>query len=104
MKKLFLLVGCLLVLGSSPVFAVVAEDPSVVLVRAWETGLKPTITIVRGGSAPEVTKVKNGDFLVAYQQVIANLYAQGYVLQSSIGTSDGPIGVSTLIFVKPAKP
>jgi peptide methionine sulfoxide reductase MsrA len=103
MKKLFYIVGCLLVLSSSPILAVV-EDPSVVLVRTYERGLKPEITIVRETGKPEVIKVRFQDYLTTYRKVIADLYAQGYVIQSSTSLGDGGIHYDTLIFAKIAKP
>ncbi|TGD82500.1 hypothetical protein [Hymenobacter wooponensis] len=104
MKKILCIVGCLLVLGSSPVLAV-AEEPSVVLVRTYENGIgKPQIVIVRDTGAPEVMRVKYEDYLVTYRKVIADLYAQGYTLQSSMAVGEKGPYLGTMIFVKAAKP
>ncbi|TGE04776.1 hypothetical protein [Hymenobacter fodinae] len=112
MKKLFYMVGCLLVLSSSPVMAVVG-DPAVVVVRVSEHAGGISIAISKGAGPAEMARFDNGDndkYLTraadGYQKVIANLYAQGYVLQSTVqGYQDPSIkSYSTLIFIKAPKP
>ena len=110
MKKLFYVLGCLLILSSSPVLAI-AEDPAIVVVRVYE-GSYLEITIARGTETPEYLKFDAGYSKKAmaatargYQDVVSKLYAQGYVLQQSI---EGPRNMnsssSTLIFVKSPRP
>jgi hypothetical protein len=103
MKKLLYIVGCLLVLSTSPVLAQ-GKEPSVVVVRTFETDLgKPQIFIVRETGTQEI-KVKTEEYLTTYRKVIADLYGQWYTLQSSVeARSEGPYR-GTMIFVKPAKP
>jgi hypothetical protein len=109
MKKLFFLVSCLLVLGSSPAWAQ-AGSP-VVVVRIVETVGKVRIAIARGDSKPELVEFDGGftgkdanQVAVNYQQVMAKLYAEGYVLQGTIsGVGDANISRS-LLFVKAPKP
>ncbi|SNC66221.1 hypothetical protein SAMN06265337_1538 [Hymenobacter gelipurpurascens] len=107
MKKLFYIVGCLVVLSSSPVLAV-AEDPAVVVVRIYESRVTVEVTVVRGTGQPEFYKFGSGsrqkDLVAAatgYQEVIAKLYAQGYILQESLeGIQGESSNLHTLIFVK----
>lgn len=103
MKKLFYIMSCLLVLSSSPVIAL-ADEPSVVLVRTFERGVKPTITIVRETGEPELIKARSQDYLVTYRKVIADLYAQGYVLQGTLSVGEGGAHGDMLVFAKLAKP
>lgn len=110
MKKLFYVLGCLLILSSSPVLAR-AEDPAVVVVRVYE-GAYLEMTIARGTEAPEYLKFDTGYSKKAmaatargYQEVLSKLYAQGYVLQQSIDGSHTSNSTScTLIFVKTTRP
>ncbi|MBO3273211.1 hypothetical protein [Hymenobacter defluvii] len=114
MKKLFFLVGCLLVLGSAPVQA--AEDPALVVVRIVESRGSVNLYIARGAAEAEHIEFDTGfrdkaagQTAVSYQRELAKLYAQGYVLQSTLsnhGRTDPEFSqtVSTLIFVKAPKP
>jgi hypothetical protein len=107
MKKLFYIVGCLLVLSSSPVLAVV-EEPAVVVVRIYESRTIVEVIVVRGTGQPEFYKFDSGirqkDLVAAangYQEVIAKLYGQGYMLQQSLEGMQGEnSNLHTLIFVK----
>ncbi|TGD82501.1 hypothetical protein [Hymenobacter wooponensis] len=107
MKKLFYMLGCLLVLSSSPVLAV-SEDPSVVVVRIYESRATVEVTVVRGTGQPEFYKFDSGirqkDLTAAaigYQELIAKLYAQGYILQQGLeGIQGENSNLHTLIFVK----
>jgi hypothetical protein len=116
MKKLFYIVGCLLMLGSSPVMAA-ADDPAVVVVRVYETSSTVRLVIARGTDAPEVVDFVGGRSdkamkaaAIQYQRYIAKFYEQGYALQGQVDgyhdkdTFDDVAVLSTLIFVKAAKP
>jgi len=116
MKKLFFLASCLVVLGSSPVWAG-ADDPTVVVVRVIERYNSARLVIDRGSGTPEIIELENGGsekdasaVAAAYQRAIAKLYAQGYVLQATLSnTSIVPVGLSggnasTMVFVKAPKP
>ncbi|WBO86080.1 hypothetical protein [Hymenobacter yonginensis] len=116
MKKLFYIVGCLLVLGSSPAFAV-ADDPAVIIVRVHESLKGAHLVIERGAEKPEVidfvagnSASENASAAKGYHSVISKLYQQGYVLQSTItgaslqgGTSAATYSLSTLVFIKGPK-
>lgn len=114
MRKLVFLIGCLLVLATCPAWA--QAEPQVIVVRTVETVTKVRLIIARGSGEPEVMEFENGSLdkraipaAVGYQRVIATLYAQGYVLQSTVGGSgkggmDNTATYSTLIFVKAPKP
>ncbi|UOR07416.1 hypothetical protein MUN82_10025 [Hymenobacter aerilatus] len=108
MKKLFFMVGCLLVLGSSPVLAQ-AVAPQVIIVRVEERQGSVFLSIARGSKEPEETEFQGGAgddrisaAAVHYQKVIAKLYQEGYSMQGMIPGQDRS-GVSTLIFVKGPK-
>ncbi|RPD45829.1 hypothetical protein DNI29_16905 [Hymenobacter sediminis] len=111
MKKLFFMLGCLLVLSSYPVMAV-ADDPAVVVVRIFESRAILEFTVVRGTGQPEYYKFESGistkDMAAAgtgYQEVLSKLYAQGYVLQQSLeGMQSESWKLHTLIFIKAPKP
>jgi hypothetical protein len=111
MKKLFLLVGCLLLLNSSPMMAAI-DDPAVVVVRVSERSGGIYIAISKGEGPAETVQFDNGaneKYLTraadGYQKVIAKLYAQGYVLQSTVqGYQEDTKSYSTLVFVKAPKP
>ena len=112
MKKLLMVLGCLLVLGSTPVRA----DDAVVVVRIVESRGSVDLYIARGAAEAEHVAFDAGfrdkaagQTAVRYQQELAKLYAQGYVLQSTLsdhGRKDADFSqsVSTLIFVKASKP
>lgn len=110
MKRLILGVGCLLVLSSSPVLA--QTEPEIAVVRVVESVSKVRISIARGSAAPEYVEFDGGlsskdapQVAVSYQRVMAKLYAEGYVLQGSIGSYEGEAFNSrALLFVKAPKP
>lgn len=108
MKKLFLVVGCLLVLSASPVLA--EDAPSVVTVRVDEYGVRLSIS-VSTGSAPAQTqefvaaKKQTYSQMVAqqYQKLVSTYTEQGYVLRGIIpGEQYNGSSSSTLVFVKAA--
>lgn len=107
MKKLSYILGCLLVLSSSPAFAL-ADEPAVVVVRIYESRATVEMTLVRGTGQPEFYRFASGNAkkdLVAtatgYQEVISKLYAQGYMLQQGLeGVQGENSNLHTLIFVK----
>ena len=111
MKKLLYLLTCLLVLSSFPILAV-AAGPTVVVVRTFESQSSIRVCISRGAATPEIVEFPGGDderksasSAVGYQLVIAKLYAQGYVLQSTFaGATYGSTTSNTLVFVKATKP
>ena len=112
MKKLVLMTGCLLALGSAP--AVAQQQADVVTVRVEEQGYTLYVFTARNGSdivEPELlrtAKREQPSSLVArtYQRIMATYLAQGYVLQSDLAgrTDVGHHPVSTFIFVKAPKP
>jgi len=107
MKKLFLLLGCLLVLGSAPAWA--QTTPQVVTVQVEETGVVLYITTAEGTAPAQTQRLytqKRQDFraLAAeqYQQLLTTYYQKGYVLQHIVsGRRDGSSSTSTLLFIKP---
>ena len=108
MKKLFLTTSCLVVLGSSPVWAQ-ADKPSTIVVRTIEYGRVLTVYTAHGGDQAEKQefKFKLGvgyeEITAKYQQLIASYVDQGYGLQS-MTSSDGSTRLNTFIFVKLPKP
>lgn len=119
MKKLFfLLLSCLLVLSTTSARAqtVNTANAQVLVVRLVETGSNNYLLIANGSEKPEQIYIKaalaqsaNEAAVVGYQRVIANLYQQGYVLQSTLSALQEPgmpdaWRASTMIFVKVPKP
>lgn len=124
MRKLFFLTGCLLALSSIPALAQTsvpalaqASKPDVVVVRVAERENLIRVSIARGTAAPETLEFENGGsektnaaVAAAYQRIIAQLYEQGYVLQSTLSATGNVLmgafagTTSTLIFVKAPKP
>jgi hypothetical protein len=110
MKKLFVVMSCLVVLGGSPVWARV-EEPAVVTVRVQELGVHLYITTARGDGVTQTQEFKTAKgqsiaqlTALEYQKLVATYYQQGYVLQGIIpGNQDINIGTSTLLFVKASK-
>jgi len=102
--------GCLLVLGNSPVVAQTA--PAVVAVRIEDNELSGfDMTVSNGTAPPEWKRIRfkstdNADARLteAYQNLITSYYQQGYVLQAVISGAPLEPGqkVNTLIFVKSA--
>ncbi|UYZ61225.1 hypothetical protein [Hymenobacter latericus] len=109
MNRLAFLLACLLVLGGSPVLA---EDPSVVVVRVNERSGMARLVIERGTGPQETLEFESGNNKTEsasaaknYHQVISKLYQQGYVLQSTIpGSTEPGFTWCTLVFVKAARP
>jgi hypothetical protein len=112
MKKLFFMVSCLVVLGSSLVSAQALKEPAVITVNVHEYGVRLYITTANGGEVAEPQMLMAGKKqsfaqLVAQEyQKLLNDYAQrGYVLQGIIpGKQSGDESSSTLLFVKFPKP
>ncbi|OUJ74843.1 hypothetical protein [Hymenobacter crusticola] len=112
MKKLFFVMGCLLVLSSPPVLAQAPQEPAAITVHVQEYGIRLYITTASGGvvSEPQMLMTeKKQSFaqLVAqeYQKLLSAYTQRGYVLQGIIpGKQDGNESNSTLLFVKPLKP
>jgi hypothetical protein len=106
MKKLFYMMGCLLVLSSSPVWAQ-GDQPNVVVVRTSESNLKLFILTARGGEKAEREEFKYStkdyyeQVLAKYQQLIASYLDKGYVLHSM---TSPVFGSNTFVFVKGPKP
>ena len=108
MKKLFFVVGCLLVLGSSPVFA--QQEPDIVIVRIYDLRYSSgQIVITRGEGKSEIVPLENGvsDKKVikaseTYHRVIKQLYQEGYVMQGIVKNGEG-YSYTTVLFVKAPK-
>ncbi|MET4073429.1 hypothetical protein [Hymenobacter sp. UYCo722] len=110
MKKLFLLLACLLALLATPVKAS-AGDPDIVLVRVYENYTSVSMSITRGPGKSEYLEFINGiseKRLPAsgegYYKALFKLYQEGYSLQSTFTTqiSTGS-SLTTLVLVKSAK-
>ncbi|WP_044002149.1 hypothetical protein [Hymenobacter swuensis] len=109
MKKLFYAMNCLLMLSSSPSWAV-GEDPSVIIVRSLErNGANSRLIIYRSKDRVEEIEYQSGlndkgirSTAAAYQQVVMKLMGEGYVLQTM--THSDLEASSTFIFVKAPKP
>lgn len=105
MKKLFYIMGCLLVLSSSPVLA--QSNPEIAVVRI-DIGAR-RVVITRGEGKSEVTSftVRLGmeksaaDVNDVYYTTIKRLQQEGYVLQQRLDASETS---TTLLFVKAPKP
>ncbi|SMC00703.1 hypothetical protein SAMN00120144_3083 [Hymenobacter roseosalivarius DSM 11622] len=105
MKKLFFLVSCLLVLGSSPAWAWAETD--IVVVRV-DLGLR-RIIITRGENQSELMKIDVRGFPEktavhlneAYYSLIKKLGQEGYVVQQRLADGEGS---TTLLFVKATAP
>ena len=111
MKKVFFVLGCLLLLSSAPVWAQGKAD--VVTVRVEEQGYYLYIYTARSGSAVvetqelQTAKRERPGVLITrtYQQVMTTYLDQGYTLQSLIANKPGAENaVNTFIFVKAPKP
>ncbi|TGE04777.1 hypothetical protein [Hymenobacter fodinae] len=106
MKRLFYLMGCLLILSSSPMMAQ-GDQPNVVVVRAIESNLNLIIITARGGAthAREELKFAGKNYseqvTAKYQQLIDSYLQQGFVLQSMTSQA---YANSTFVFVKAPKP
>lgn len=109
MKKLFFVIGCLLVLRVSPVLA--QEAPAVVTAQLGQDNGRLSVSVATG-SAPVQTRkfapAKNQTYaqMVAEQsqKLVSTYLEQGYVLQGIIpgGQLGNGNSSSTLIFVKAA--
>lgn len=108
MKKLFYLMGCLLLLSSSSVLAQ-GDQPSVIVVRTVEAVNKFYIYTAKGAEKAEMQelKFKFGDTYeqatAQYQKIIATYIAQGYVLQNTTALNHST-PANMFIFVKAPKP
>jgi hypothetical protein len=104
MKKLLLLSVCLWVFASQPVQA---GEPDIVVVKVLESRLATRIIIARSWGIPEEIEITPGftgnevtvgvETAKKLQQALTKLYAQGYVIKSSLA---GEQGRSTMILVK----
>ncbi len=107
MQKLFYVVGCLLVLSSSPVLAQ-TTDPDVVVVRVSEQigasrmiitrgeGKSTTIDLPFGYSSKTMTESSE-----TYYRVVTGLYKEGYTLTGVLKTGDI---YTTILFTRIPKP
>ncbi|WP_045689423.1 hypothetical protein [Hymenobacter sp. AT01-02] len=105
MKKLFFMMGCLLVLGSSPVWA--QGEPEMAVVRIDFGARKVVIT--RGEGKSEVTdfSIRMGleksalDATELYYATFKKLQQEGYELKERLTASES---APTFLFVKAPKP
>lgn len=102
MKKLILLVACLVALTSQPILAQTG-GMDVVVVRVYEYSSRLQITISRGEGKTETIQAKGGYQNQAasgevLQKVLTGLYQQGYMLKGSVTTDAG--GIGTFVFGK----
>jgi len=110
MKKIFLLLSCLLVLGSSSAWA--QQAPEVVTVRIHETGNYVDITTATSGGAASRQRIKftakeDEDKRTAeeVEKVVNTYYQQGFTIQAVVpGYVDASTKTTSLIFVKASKP
>jgi hypothetical protein len=101
MKKLFYMLGCLLVLSSSPVLA--QTEPEIAVVRIDFSNRQVIIT--RGEGKSEVTdftlsmglKKRSIEGNELYYRTIKRLQQEGYTLQQRLDDS------TTLLFIKAPK-
>ncbi|RPD45827.1 hypothetical protein DNI29_16895 [Hymenobacter sediminis] len=106
MKKLFCVMGCLVLLNNSPAWAQ-GDKPSVIVVRTSESNLKLFITTARGEDKPVMEEFKftykeySEQVTAKYQQLIASYLEQGFVLQSM---ASAPYPGHTFIFIKAPRP
>jgi hypothetical protein len=106
MKKLLFLGACLVALSSSPVMAQAGGTEVVVMsMRTASLGRTRVVLAYSGGKTEEklIKNMSNSDkaqdeATSAYQEIITNLYQQGYSLKSTFSGFQG--GFSTLVFVK----
>lgn len=74
-------------------------EAEVVVVRMQLDGTPPYAAIARGAAKPElVRKDRALDEAVFYQQIIAKLYQEGYLLKSTMAAGD--LHSAVLIFSK----
>lgn len=111
MKKLFFLLGCLLLLSGSSVLA--QEKAEVVTVRVEEQGYYLYVYTARSGSEQverqelqTAKKEQPGALIVrTYQLVMTTYLNQGYTLQSLLTNRFGADNaINTFIFVRSPKP
>ncbi|WP_460584560.1 hypothetical protein [Hymenobacter arcticus] len=104
MKKLLFLGACLVALASSPTLAQ-TSGPDIVVVKVAEFQNNTQIAIAHGEGKAEVMELEGGagpnamsQSAKRVEQVLAKLYAQGYVLKSTYSGYGG--NMSTLVFLK----
>jgi len=103
MKKLFFVLGFVLVVGSGSALAQAAPD--IVIVRLYDSG---ELLITRGEGKSEVVPAASGigkKYAIgsseAYYRVVKQLYAEGYVLQGALPTVTSN---NMVLFVRAPKP
>jgi hypothetical protein len=106
MKKLFLLVACLIVL-IAPLRAA-GTPPEIIVVRIFENSGEATVIITRGEGKSEVKKFDIGFSdnkqiagSEAYYKLLTGLYQEGFALQTTFTTqSNSSSSAVTLLFTK----
>jgi hypothetical protein len=107
MKKLFFLIMCLVALASSPVRAQVA-GAQVAIVRITEYPGTVYVSMTKAEGKSEQWKFDSGstgkrldDSGLGYYKLLADLYQQGYRLQSTFSSGVAvDVGRTTLVLVK----
>lgn len=105
MKKLFCVVGCLIMLGSVPVFA--QTGPEMAIVRIDLGSRRVIITREEGKSEVTSFSLRMGlektpvDVTEVYYTTIKKMLQEGYELKERLDASET---ASTLLFVKAPKP
>jgi len=100
MKKILILIACLLALGASPVSAQTGGPGVIVVSTAFnkavitrEDGKSEVLTFQSGGSLEKALTASSQ----WYQKMISKLYQEGYAIKSSFSEGGGR---ATLVFVK----
>ena len=103
MKKLIFLSACLLALAARPA-AAQTPTPDIVVVREYDSGSSVNLTVTRGEGKTEKVEFASGGTdkkLTAagegYYKVLAALYREGFVLQSTFSSHTG---LTTLVLSK----
>ena len=91
MKKILILIACLLALGASPVNAQ-TSGPGVVFVSITPAYFSYKAVITREDGKSEVLTIPSGtsdknlvDYSQWYQKLISKFYQEGYALKSTFG-------------------
>lgn len=110
MKKLLFLGACLVALASQPVRAQsgASTEVDVTVVRVTAGYPRTFVTITRPGGKEERVEFDNYErnekrpqVGVGFQQLVTDLYRQGYQLQSTFDTTTGTTGsASILLFIR----
>ena len=107
MKRLFFLGACLVALASSPVLAQ-TNGPQVAVVRITEYPGTVYISLTKEEGRSEQWKFESGstgkrldDSGQGYYKLLADLYRQGYRLQSTVSANVSPdVSRTTMVLVK----